>query len=426
MRITAVERMLVNAGHRPRAGRHMRRVPGCWSFSEVCKVSTDDGLVGWGETIPSYTWGSPNVTDQAIERVMGRSPAELLWDDSLGAGLQQALFDVTGKALDVPAYRLFGEKVRDWCPIAWWCVDMPPEDWAAEAEEAVASGYTAFKLKARPWFDPVRQIQAVSRSTPEHATFDLDFNSWLLDPGSAAPVLEQLERFDKVRIFETPIPQTDVGGNKSLRARLTRPIAMHFGTPPFLTAVREGVCDGFVIGQGAQSNRNQTWLAAEANMPCWLQLVGTGITTAFAAHQCAAFTAARWPTVTCLNTYVDDLLAAPLRIERGYVRVPEAPGLGIEIDEGALERLPASDPGPQPAERSIYTISWSDGRTAEYTEVDRYQQDFLLGNHPVFEPGVHFTFVEDDRSAEFDDRYRRVSAAGCPVTNPPVRPRLVS
>ena len=39
---------------------------------------------------------------------MGANPADLLWDDSLGAGLQQALFDVVGKALGVPVHRLMG------------------------------------------------------------------------------------------------------------------------------------------------------------------------------------------------------------------------------------------------------------------------------------------------------------------------------
>ena len=408
MHITGVERTLVDAGQGSRPGRHMRRLPGNWSISEVCKVSTDVGLVGWGETLPNYTWGSPNVTEQAIARVVGHSPSEFLWDDGLGAGLQQAMFDLTGKALDVPAYRLFGEKIRDWCPIAWWCIDMPPEDWVAEAEEAFAAGYSAFKFKARPWFDLVAQVRAISATTSYNATFDLDFNGWLLDVGTATRVLAELEEFAKVHILETPIPQNDVGGNKVLRSRLTRPIAMHFGSPPFLTAIREGVCDGFVVGHGAYANRSQNHLAAEANMPCWLQLVGTGITTAFAAHQGAAYAAARWPAVTCLNTFANDLLVEPLRIEAGYLRVPEAPGLGIEIDEDALERLhvPESDIGPPI--RAIYSIQWGNGRKACYTGVDRYQQDFMLGNYPAFERGVNLSVEEDDGSVEFNDLYNRV------------------
>ena len=418
MRITSVEGIPVDAGHTPLAERHMRLRYGDWSLSEVCKVTTDNGLVGWGETISHYTWGSPTVTDQAIERVIGRNPAELLWDGSLGAGLQQAMFDLTGKALGVPAYRLIGTKVRDWCPIAWWCIDMPPEDWAAEAQEAVENGYAAFKFKARPWFDIVAQMQAVDAVTPDHAVFDLDFNEWLLDAGTALPVLRELERFAKVKIFETPIPTNDVAGNKSLRAKLERPTALHTGTPPFVTAVREAVCDGLVVNRDADDNRHHAELAAEANMPFWLQLVGTGITSAFAAHQGAVFAAARWPAVTCLNTYTNNLLIEPLRIERGYLRVPEAPGLGIDVNEDALERLRRDDMRTKPCPRAIYRVAWADGRTAEYTRAERLERDFMDGNQPGFERGVELECEEDDGSVDFNDRHAAIEHAGVLVANP--------
>ena len=175
MQITRIERIVVDAGHTPTAGRHMRRGLADWALSEVCKVTTDTGLVGWGETLPHYTWGV--VTDAERRPRPGfANPADLLWDDSLGAGLQQALFDVVGKALGVPVHRLLGSAVRARCPLAWWCYDMPPEDWASEARAGIEAGYTAFKLKARPWFDIVEQVEAVSAATPAHAKLDLDFN----------------------------------------------------------------------------------------------------------------------------------------------------------------------------------------------------------------------------------------------------------
>lgn len=59
-------------------------------------------------------------------------------DDSLGAGLQMALFDVVGKILEPPVHQLIGTKVRDWTPISWWCIDASPEAWAAEAKDPKA------------------------------------------------------------------------------------------------------------------------------------------------------------------------------------------------------------------------------------------------------------------------------------------------
>ena len=55
-------------------------------IGEIIRVTADDGIVGYGETLPHYTWGQ--VADEALERVRGRNAAALLGDDSRGAGLQ--------------------------------------------------------------------------------------------------------------------------------------------------------------------------------------------------------------------------------------------------------------------------------------------------------------------------------------------------
>ncbi|MCS7056199.1 MAG: hypothetical protein NZM18_08545, partial [Thermoflexales bacterium] len=132
------------------------------------------------------------VSDEAIARVQGGNPADFLGDDTLGAGLQMALYDVVGQALGVPVYRLFNlPKVRDWCPISWWNIDAAPEDNAAEAQEAVAHGYTSYKIKARPWWDVFAQVEAIARVTPPHFRLDLDWNQMLANVGNAAPVLAE-------------------------------------------------------------------------------------------------------------------------------------------------------------------------------------------------------------------------------------------
>lgn len=405
MKITAVERIPVDVGFKPRPARHMVRELWNWSISEVIRLRTDSGIVGYGETLPYYTWG--RVSEDAAKKVIGRSPWELLWDDSLGAGLQMAIWDAAGKAAEVPCYRLIGQKVRSDCPISWWAIDMPPEEWAGEAANAVALGYTSFKLKARPWFDIVEQVRAVCEVVPSYFKLDVDFNALLVEAGKAVPVLQKLEEFSNVAVFETPIQQHDIEGNRQIRAKVSRPIAMHFGSPPFLTAVKEEVCDGFVVGGGASGLVRQGTLAAEAHKPFWLQLVGTGLTTAFALHFGAALTHARWPAITCLNMYGDDLLTEPIEVVSGYAKVPEAPGLGVTVDEDALERLrlPSSDPKPTP--RRLLTVTWPDGRHVHYADVKQMYRDFLGGNQPIFEPGVNLGWREDDGSAEFDELLRR-------------------
>ena len=154
--------------------------------------------------------------------------------------------------------------------------------------------------------------------------------------------------------------------------------------------MRESVCDGFAgHGEGLAATLHYAALAHEANMPFFVQLVGTGITTAFAAHVAAALPAARWPAVTALNVYADDLLREPLEIRRGYVRVPDAPGLGIEINEQALENFRRDATGPKPLPRAIYSVRWPWGRVAEYVSVRSYERDFIVGQPAAIRAGRH-------------------------------------
>ena len=250
-------------------------------------------MVGWGETIPNYTWA--RVSDDIEERIVGREAGDLLWEDGLGAGVQIALFDAVGKALNTPAYRLLGTKVREWCPLSWWAMDMPPKDWAQQCVDAAEQGYMSSKLKARTWYDLHAAISAIIEDVPSQFKLDLDFNATLANAANAVEFLKTLERYEQVAMIESPIPQGDVAGNKQIRQRINRPVAMHYGSPPILTTLHEDVADGFVICAGAHRLLKQATVCEEANKPFWLQLVGTGITTTWAAHLGAVCTQAKWP-----------------------------------------------------------------------------------------------------------------------------------
>ena len=81
-----------------------------------------------------------------------------------------------------------------------------------------------------------------------------------------------------------------------------------------------------------------SWAFAAANTPILLQYVGTGITSAFACQMGAVMHTATLPGVTASHAYEDDLIAQPLDVQRGFMRVPEGPGLGVELDEDAVSR----------------------------------------------------------------------------------------
>ena len=127
--------------------------------------------------------------------------------------------------------------------------------------------------------------------------------------------------------------------------------------------------------------------------------------------------AARWPAVTILNTYADDLIVEPLEVQHGYMHVPEGPGLGIDVDETAIDALRRDTTGPKPLPRAIYTVRWRDGRAAEYVSVRAYERDFMAGNQPLFERGVTLTTREDDGSVDFDHHHQMIASFDGPLVS---------
>ena len=401
------------------AGRAMERSMNGWAISEIIRVTTESGLVGIGENLPGY-YGATKT--EALARARGQNPFELLWDDTLGPGLQMALFDVAGKAAEAPAYRLLGQKVRDWCPISWWAMDMPPEDFAEEAKAAVAQGYTNFKQKARPWWDVYEQARLTSAVAPHHFHIGYDFNGLLVNEANAISVLDELDQYPIISLYESPIPHGDFEGYRKIRSKTDRPLAVHYGsfgcmTPDYRSPVTPAgwkeCYDGFVLDRfGAAGLLRHAHWAEEFNMPFWMQIVGTGISTAMGLHLGAVLRQAQWPLVSCVNIYQDQLITQPIVVQAGFARVPESPGLGVELDEKAL-KWRVDSPG-KPNVEALYAVVRYDGSKTWYAgELGPagYWNDFAAGNQPICEHGVRLERWDNDGSAEWNDLARRVQHA---------------
>ncbi|MBP85828.1 MAG: enolase [Planctomycetaceae bacterium] len=399
-----IERIWVDVPYREVPQRNMIRELPHWTIFELCKVTLDNGVTGVGETMCFYTWGE--TTDEDVNRARGRVASEIMWDDSLGAGLQMALFDAVAKSMEVPIHHLLGQQVREDALISWWSIDMSPEDWLLETKDALAQGYTSYKFKARPWFDLEEQLRVVTAEVPDHFEIDVDFNTMLNDSAHAVRVCRELEKYKHLKILESPLPQGDVAGNKHLRAQTCIPIAMHVGNPPLMTALKEDVCDGFVMCGGASQIIHEANIIAEANKVFWMQLVGTDITAAWALHFAAVSTHARWPAVNCHNLYRHQLLEDPLKVEGGLCKIPEAPGLGFDVDWEAVEMFqiePISKPYPHPD--TLIQVVWPTGEVDDYTHGLQYWDEFIGGRRPVASPGVRMEIVPNDGSDEWRRRF---------------------
>ena len=169
-RIKDIRRTTVALPYRPVPARNMARELPHWVYSEICEVELANGTVGFGETMLYYTWGA--TSDEDVNFANGKNAAAIMWNDELGAGLQMACFDAVARAIDVPIHALLGKQAHTRTPVAWWDIDLPPED---------VAGYTAFKTKGRPWFDIWEQAKQGNAAAQKGFSITFDYNDTLLD-----------------------------------------------------------------------------------------------------------------------------------------------------------------------------------------------------------------------------------------------------
>jgi L-alanine-DL-glutamate epimerase-like enolase superfamily enzyme len=296
----------------------------------IYKVRTDDGITGIGD--------DGRQPDDALQRYIGRSPFEFL-NGCAPTPLQQAFYDIAGKYLGIPAHRLLGEKVQDRAPIGYWSIDMTPGEWAAEAKRAYSLGYRLHKIKARPWFEIVEQVQAISEAVPGDFRLRVDANGSFETPARTVQVAELLRDYN-IESFETPIPQENIEGYREIRSACSVPITLHFGNPDPMDAIRANMTDSFIIAypdSRAANARREATIAQAARLPVWIQVVGLGATTAYVLHLAATMANATMPAITLSCLRENELTVPPTRTEQGYALVSDAPGLGVELDEDAVD-----------------------------------------------------------------------------------------
>ncbi|MEM7030307.1 MAG: mandelate racemase/muconate lactonizing enzyme family protein [Chloroflexota bacterium] len=377
------------------------------------RLHLDNGVVGYGEDIGAPTDTTAFIGQNAIAGLK----------QIKHSGVQMACYDAVGKALSVPAHILMGQQVRQYVPFAYWSIDLPPETWAAQTERAVSLGYQVYKFKCRPWWDPLEQIEQVAAVSPKGFKFWLDFNGHLRETRQALPILQALSEYDCVGGFESPIPQRDAAGYEMLRQKIDKPIAAHYGSGcchvrsdpnydrgvPGLTQIKRGLCDGFVLGGGdVEAIRKQAAVAEEAHIPFWLQTVGAGLRAMWVAHLASVFIRGTLAHLAAHDLWQQDIVTPP-KPTAGLMTVPDAPGLGAEVDEAAIESLRADTPFEVP--RHISTVIYPDGYRWHFATEQQRHEAYHFGDLLGFVPGIQLTVRDDDGSKDFETLYNRCLAA---------------
>jgi L-alanine-DL-glutamate epimerase-like enolase superfamily enzyme len=372
----------------------------------VFKVETDAGIVGYGDQ-RVRPGGQPDPATAAS--LIGRNPFDFINNHlPYGSALNCALYDVMGKYLEVPVYKLIGQKVRDAVPVAAWTRPAAPETFRDEISRAADQGYTIFKMHTCDYHDVMEQTRLAEEVAPEGFRIHYDFNG-NRSLAAVLPIIQELERNHPiVGYIEDPLVKNDIDGWRRLREQTRLPIIMH-GTP--LGSVQEiirGVADIYMIGGSIGDTVATGFACGKANIQTILQFESGTLGKAMALHMAAVLPTHTAHSINLDDQYEEDYTTERIPVIEGSSPVPEGPGLGYEVDEDALARIAANKPTEPP--KHVGVLHMSGGNT--FYGRSYVSPTSVTGREEGTIRGFRSEIWEDDGSAEFTHIYERVQQEG--------------
>jgi galactonate dehydratase len=345
------------------------KVPPRWLFLEV---STDEGISGWGEPIVE---GRAETTRAAVEEMseylVGKDPFriedhfQVLYRGgfyrggpvltSALSGIEQALWDIKGKALGAPVYELLGGAAREKIRVYSWIGGDRPADVAEEARAQIEAGFTAVKMNATEelhYIDShtkldaaVERLAAVRETAGSNLDIAVDFHG-RVHRGMAKALARELEPYKPLFIEEPVLPE-NTEALREVARHTTTPVALGerlYTRWDFKGVLTEGYVDIVqpdLSHAGGILETRKISAMAEAFDVAVAPHCPLGPIALAASLQLDACTPNAFIQEQSLGIHYNegsDLLdylkdPAVFAYERGHVAVPVGPGLGIEIDE---------------------------------------------------------------------------------------------
>jgi L-alanine-DL-glutamate epimerase-like enolase superfamily enzyme len=378
----------------------------------ILVVRTDTGLEGYGET-----WGRLHGGEALQEKYAGTSPFDWI-NDQTSLAMDMALYDLMGKHLGVPAWKLLGQQVRSWVPVAAWTVSQAPLAMAEEVRRAARQGYCWLKYHVDEVQNVIDQTEAMQQAAPPGFKIHYDFNA-NSTYYAMRPILAELERFPVAGRFEDVLPSRDEDGYRLLREQSQRPIIAHHAPPEFMV---KKLAHGYMAGHAPLGLALKLGAVAElTNTPIMLQQCGGTINQAFLAHEAAVLRMATIDHVDLCHLWKEDVTAQTMPVVGGSVQVPEGPGLGVKLDREKLERCCLARP-LEPG-RFLVRLRYADGLTVYLrhdpqqpgaTDNLRFHERLhhfgVPGPPPSYASAVVADFWEGkDDPAEFERRWQQTA-----------------
>jgi len=347
----------------------------------IIKLYTDDGLVGLGEAPVLKDWGgdhgkyfgeTPQTTAHIIHDILApalkdQDPRRFenihaLMDKAVKgypyckAAIDAALYDVAGKALDVPSYQLLGGLFRDRIPVAHSLGLMEIDKAVDEARQAIAEGIKTIKLKGG--IDQKRDVELVKQirqAIGPDLNICVDANQGYPTPKVAVKIVKAMEEYG---LFYMEQPVEGIDQMAAVARRVDTPIMADESawTPEDVIEIIQkkaaDIISIYTTKPGGMFKAKKVAAVAEAaGLKCNVNgSVETGVGNAANVHLAASTGVVTMGCVVPVSSpkekakpgiagiyYQDDIITEPFSFDDGDIIVSSKPGLGIELDEDKLK-----------------------------------------------------------------------------------------
>ena len=332
----------------------------------LVKITTDTKVVGWGQChapIAPHVH-SAIIADLFSPILLGQDPrdVEVLWERMYSsqrlrgydsgfyiqsiAGVDLALWDILGKYLNVPVYRLLGGKYREHIPTYLWIRGDSANSYAESARRAIGEGYTAVKMNARKYeeLEFVRGAAGAIKGKGQVLVVSTGLKNY-----EAVRFGRELDRLGNVGWLQEPLLPEDASGYRELTEAVDTPICYgaflanryHFRDAFATHAV--DIINPDICYCGGLSECKKIAVLADVYGVLWSPHISmvSPISMAASLHLAAAT-----PNFVIMENADQSraplgniLLKQPLQYFGGYAAIPEQPGLGIEFDEDRLAEV---------------------------------------------------------------------------------------
>jgi len=339
------------------------------------RVQTDEGIHGIGE---AYSCGPDEATAAVVADfetwLVGKDPrdVEALWHlmyagsrfpggsilNSALSGIEHALWDILGKSLGVPVWRLLGGQFRDRIRVYQSPRGATPEALAEDAVRLIERyGYTALKISPQPpnyaqlpfsqvVREAAKRLEAIRKAVGEDVEIGVDSHARIFEPVRALEMAEALKPY-RPYFFEEALRPENIDAMADVRARSPIPIATgemlytKFQFRELLEKRGADIIQPDVCIAGGLLELKKIAAMAEAHYVSVAPHNPMGpVATAVNVHF-----AVSTPNFLILEYSPDDvgkrrdLLVEPLKVADGYIDVPQAPGFGIELNLDAIAQF---------------------------------------------------------------------------------------